>query len=388
MKFKRLVLLLTIFVCLEGSHALADVRFAVLCDSRNSMEYAKCSDNNSGVSPTLGIVVEDILDKHRAAAVNLMLFPGDMMSGYFKRDASSVAECNRQSLTRWKEILRPATDAGIALRVTAGNHEVLGFKPSLANVRCGKNRPYTPEPANFAAFKEVLGDALEGNPGPASDMGLTYSFDLDDCHFVLLTAYTMYQNNSFSNETIKWLQDDLEKAKEAGKKIFVASHPPAFPGGGHMWDSLPFYDPKYDCDGYDGRFGIDHRTERDRFWNILKKNGVIAYFCGHEHNIQVQQVEGVWHVVSGGLTPKLYPLNGVKNDERRNTILYDGEFQNQRASVNWPWNDGQKSYAGWCLVNVQSDKVTMEVFGSENPPKNKSELTSLKVFELWKAPEK
>ena len=155
-----------------------------------------------------------------------------------------------------------------------------------------------------------------------------------------------------------------------------------------MWDSLPFYDPKYDCDGYDGRFGIDHRTERDRFWNILKKNGVIAYFCGHEHNIQVQQVEGVWHVVSGGLTPKLYPLNGVKNDERRNTILYDGEFQNQRASVNWPWNDGQKSYAGWCLVNVQSDKVTMEVFGSENPPKNKSELTSLKVFELWKAPEK
>jgi hypothetical protein len=72
-------------------------------------------------------------------------------------------------------------------------------------------------------FKEVLGDALEGSPGPASDMGLTYSFDLEDCHFVLLTAYTMYQNNSFSNETIRWLQDDLEKAKEAGKKIEVSA---------------------------------------------------------------------------------------------------------------------------------------------------------------------
>jgi hypothetical protein len=93
--------------------------------------------------------------------------------------------------------------------------------------------------------------------------------------------------------------------KQRNKKIFVPH--PLVSGGGHMWDSLPFYDPKYDCDGYDSRFGIDHRTERDRFWNILKKNGVIAYFCGHEHNIQVQQVEGVWHVVSGGLTPKLSP---------------------------------------------------------------------------------
>ncbi len=203
MKFKRLVLLLIILVCLGGSHALADVRFAVLCDSRNSMEYAKCGDNNSGVSPTLGTVVEDILYKHRAAAVNLILFPGDMISGYFKRDASSVAECNRHSLTRWREILGPAMDAGIALRVTVGNHEILGQEPSLAHTRCGRSRPYTPQHANLTVFKEVLGDALEGSPGPASDMGLTYSFDLDDCHFVLLTAYTMYQNNSFSNETMK-----------------------------------------------------------------------------------------------------------------------------------------------------------------------------------------
>lgn len=381
-KIKQLIFLLMILVSLGSAQAWGELRFAVLCDSRSALDHVKCSENNGGVSETLGVVAQDILDKHKAAAIKLMLFPGDMTAGVFKRDASSVAECNRHSLTRWKETLLPLLDAGMALRVTVGNHEVLSSDPSERDIRCGKNRPYTPEMANFKVFKEVLGEMLGGDPGPDSDLGLTYSFDVDDCHFAILTAYTMFQDNSFSNETIQWLEDDLQKARAAGKKIFVASHPPAFPGGGHLWDSLPFYDPKYDCRGYDGRFGIDRRRERDRFWNILKTHGVIAYFCGHEHNIQVQEVEGVWHVVSGGLTPKLYPLNGAPKDERKNTILYDGQFQNPRASVIWPWNDGKNSYAGWCLVTVQGDKVTLEVFGSEKLPKSKSELASVKTFVL------
>ncbi|HMK34117.1 MAG TPA: metallophosphoesterase [Desulfomonilaceae bacterium] len=344
------------------------------------MSAAQCS---SAVSPVLPVVVRDILARNDEEAIKLVLFPGDLITGGLPREASSVAECNRTSLGQWRETMNPLQNKGILLRITAGNHEILSTDPLVAAVRCGKSSwPYTPDLQSFRVFREAMDDLMEGNKGPDSDLGLTYSFDLDSCHFVLLTAYTLFENNSFSNETITWLEKDLAEAERTGKKIFVASHPPAFPGGGHMWDSLPYFDPTYSCQGYDGRFGIDRRTERDRFWNILKKYNVVAYFCGHEHLLQVQEVDGVWHVVSGGLTPKLYHLNGADVDTKRNTILYDGKFQNPRASVNWPWDDGRKSYWGWSLVTVEGDQVKLDVFGSETLPRTPADLKLLKSFVL------
>jgi hypothetical protein len=189
----------------------------------------------------------------------------------------------------------------------------------------------------------------------------------------------MLQNNSFSEETLKWLESDLAQARRAGLRLFVASHPPAFPGGGHMWNSLSFFDPSYTCDDYSG---IDRRKERDRFWNILKKHDVVAYFCGHEHNIQIQNVEGCWHVVSAGLTERLYPLNGSSTDTQRNRILYDGAWQNPRASTIWPWKDGPKTVWGWCLVTVEGPKITLDVFGSSHKPESANDFKKLKTFVL------
>jgi len=344
------------------------------------MRGLRCVDDNRGVSPLLRIMVEDIRARHQAAAIKLVLFPGDMISGIWPRDAPSVAECNGIMLGHWRETMKPLAEAGMAIRVTLGNHEAAVMDPGEPGTRCGgHNWPYRPRLENFEVVRRLVGEMMTGNRGPESDLGFTYSFDIGGCHFVLLAAYTMFQNNAFSNETLQWLEEDLRKAEGSGKKLFVASHPPAFPGGGHMWDCLSFYDPDYSCDNYSG---IDRRKERDRFWNILKKHKVIAYFCGHEHNIQVQKVEGVWHVVSAGLTPKLYPLNGAPLDKRPNRILYNGKLQNPRASLNWPWNDGRRSYWGWCLVTVEGNRVRMEVFGSEKPPSSSKDLRLLKRFDL------
>ncbi len=355
-------------------------RFAVLCDSRGDARTNKCSDDNSGVSPALAVVVGDILERSKTHPIRLILFPGDMISGYLKRDAETVAECNRTQLQHWRNTVKPLEEAGMTLRVTMGNHDTDTLGASQLGVRCSPHaRPYIPALDNFKVFKELLGDWLVGNPGPASDLGLTYSFDAGGCHFAMLAAYTMFQNNSFSNETFQWLEQDLSEASAKGMPLFVASHPPAFPGAGHLWDSLSFFDPDYRCDYY---AGIDRRTERDRFWNVLKKHKVVAYLAGHEHLIQVQEVEGVWHVVSAGLTKRLYTLNGAENDKKRNTILYDGQFQNPRASVNWPWNGSKKSYWGWCLVTVDGRRITMDVYGSDRFPTTRSDLSLLKSFTL------
>jgi hypothetical protein len=80
--------------------------------------------------------------------------------------------------------------------------------------------------------------------------------------------------------------------------------------------------------------------------NILKQFGVVAYLCGHEHNIQVQEVEGVWHLISGGVPPKLYPLYGALDDKLLNNQLYDGAFQNPGASQIWPRNDKKQKFLG------------------------------------------
>ncbi len=357
-------------------------RFAAFCDSRGDLLTDKCADGDSDVSSVLPVIVEDVLYRHRTTPIRLVVFPGDMISGALKRDQPSVADCNRLQLQQWRNTIKPILDAGIDMRVTAGNHEMITVSKAEFDVRCSPhNWPYTSSQDNVNILKEILGDMLSPAPGPTPDMGLTYSFDAGGCHFVFLAAYTMYENNSFSNETLKWLENDLKAASEKGFHIMVASHAPAFPGGGHMWDCIPFFDPEYACDYYSG---IDRRKDRDRFWNILKEFNTVAYFCGHEHNIQVQEVEGVWQIVSAGITAKLYELNGSKKDRKRNTTLYDGRFQNPRASVKWPWDDRRKAYWGWCMVTVDGNNISLEVFGSDSLPTKRSDLKLLKSFSLRK----
>lgn len=358
-------------------------RFAIFSDSRGNLITNACSDDNSGVSTILPLLRDHVLNIHETTPIELVLFPGDMMAGYFPRDALSTAECNRIQLTRWRDIMKPFSDKGIPIRVTAGNHEAASYDLSKGDIRCGEHsRAYLPAFENFQVFKEVLGDMLGEKNGPKSDLGLTYSFDIHGCHFAVITSYTMYENNSFSNETMQWLDSDLKAAHEKGLKLFVVSHSPAFPGGGHTWDSLPFFDPTYTCFDYSG---IDRRKERDRFWNVLKRHGVLAYLCGHEHNTQVQLVDGVWHVIAGGLTQKLYKFNGAEDDTKRNLILYDGHFQNPRASVNWPWDYNKKSHWGWAMITVQENSVTMDVYGTSKQPESFQDLKKLKSFTLWEA---
>jgi len=381
----RFVFLALIFSTMGTQEIYGDVfRFVVTSDTRGDVYAKKCADNNSGISPVLKPALESVLEVHKNRKIDLFLFPGDMIAGYNKRDTPSAAVCNKEQLSSWKQMMQVIPDSGIRLQVTLGNHEVIAMPPQGLK-KCGEHlSEYVPSVDNLMVAQEILADYYGGNAGPASDYGFTYSFDMGPCHFTVLNSYTMLHANSFSEETMRWLMDDLAKAKEGNKKLFVISHAPAFPGSRHMWGSLPLFDPTYNCDGYDPRFGIDRRTERDRFWNILKSNNVTAYFCGHEHNTQIQLVEGVWHVLAGGLTKELYPLNGALNDKRPNTALYDGKFQNPRATTIWPWDENKKSYWGWCLISVEGDGIKLEVYGNDTLPTKGEDFKILKTFELSK----
>jgi len=130
------------------------------------------------------------------------------------------------------------------------------------------------------------------NIGPSGCPETTYSLDYDSAHLVVINEYCDIDGDNVTDGDItdhlyKWLENDL--AATAKEHIFVFGHEPAYPQPDadngrvrHMDDSLNA-----------------HPANRDRFWNLLKSAGVVAYFCGHTHNYSTVQIDGVWQVDSG-----------------------------------------------------------------------------------------
>ena len=130
------------------------------------------------------------------------------------------------------------------------------------------------------------------NVGPSGCVETTYSFDLENSHFVVLNQY--YDGSSdigtdgdVSDALFNWLESDL--ATTTKSHIFVFGHEPAYPQPDeyngrlrHLGDSLDKYE-----------------QNRDRFWSLLSTANVDAYFCGHTHNYSSYYYNGVWQVDAG-----------------------------------------------------------------------------------------
>ena len=130
------------------------------------------------------------------------------------------------------------------------------------------------------------------NPGPTGCPTTTYSFDYENAHFVVLNEYCDSSgeddtDGDVSDHLYDWLVNDLRNTDKT--HVFVFGHEPAYPQPDadngrvrHVGDSL---------DKYPAR--------RDRFWDRLQDDHVVAYFCGHTHNYSAVNIDGVWQVDAG-----------------------------------------------------------------------------------------
>ena len=128
--------------------------------------------------------------------------------------------------------------------------------------------------------------------GPSGCATTTYSFDRESAHFVMLNEYCDSGGDAVTDGDVPdhlydWLVEDLSLTDKP--LIFVLGHEPAYPqpdaANGrlrHTGDSLDAYP-----------------AHRDRFWQLLRDAGVVAYICGHTHNYSVVQIDGVWQVDVG-----------------------------------------------------------------------------------------
>lgn len=135
-------------------------------------------------------------------------------------------------------------------------------------------------PAGDDTFMKAIAPWYPPNGPALAPRGTIFSFDKNNCHFVITNPYWRYPGGGYTDEQLKWLEQDLRASTRTFK--FVFGHEPAFPVARHVGDSLD----------------ANHET-RDRFWQILADNGAQAFFCGHTHNLSHVLKNGVYQIDGG-----------------------------------------------------------------------------------------
>jgi len=135
-------------------------------------------------------------------------------------------------------------------------------------------------------------DIKDRNKGPIPCSETTYSFDYRNVHFVVLNEYCNDESDEDSSGDISdllynWLVNDLYQAGDKIKLVF--GHEPAYPEPDKLSGRLRHEDDSLN----------EYPANRDRFWNLLKEENILAYFCGHTHNYSTYNYDGIWQIDAG-----------------------------------------------------------------------------------------
>ena len=163
--------------------------------------------------------------------------------------------------------------------------EKFGFDVSPEKTPDGQNLYFAlgnhdAPPTGDDIFVETIAPWYPANGPALAPRGTVFSFDRDDCHFVITNPYWRYPSGGYTDEQLEWIEQDLRASTRTFK--FVFGHEPAFPLSRHIGDSLDA-----------------NPVNRDRFWQILKDNGALAFFCGHTHNLSHSIKNGVYQIDNG-----------------------------------------------------------------------------------------
>lgn len=345
-----------LFFCFFTASIFAQsFKFAALSDSRGT--------DNGVNSVMLSKLVNHLVANH--PDVQFVLFPGDLVDGS-KTDPNKTL----RQLEYWKKIMEPIYNAPNMiwpkLWITVGNHEV----------------QHRDDEANF---KRLFNNVFMN--GPDDEKGLTYSFDYQNAHFVFVTTDRWYYGNLDDTTDDKrdwhyikhldWLRNDLASAKERGIQwIFILSHEPAFPIGGHLRDALPNLGLNFKLPADSSK--LWYLKQRDKFWDICKEFGVTAYICGHEHIYGRQSVDGIHQIIVGSSGAPLYFFNPrfveVFDKAPGKELSYEDAIPYYQI-LNYHYGEGKNSQASEDFVGHRAfEYITVEVF------EDKAEVTTYGCF--------
>ncbi len=388
-----------------------DVRTAPDAGSRKPFTFAFASDSRAGVGGGEESIegvnyagLKAVLAGAKTHGADLFLFGGDLVNGYTSSEKRFLTQ-----LDSWR---RACDQVAFSMPIYEGmgNHEQVGDYFEVPDPeRDGKvilmYRDRSDEKSVEALFSARFVNppgSCYGNAHPdseRSDFGgveregpgygeTVYSFNYDNCHFVSINSNYWVTGVHHSYNTarwpsdhdgvayalslfggnregyllpgqLEWLEIDLDVAQSDPDIdwIFIFTHEPAFPTGGHAYDAMFWRDrERTGNDGLNdsGAPRGDVIDMRNRFWNILSSHDkVLAFMCGDEHNYSRTLIDSdihptyeapVWHFVSGGAGAPFYA---------------------QDTTV--PWTDHVKAFSPvnhYCIFHVDGKRVGLSVYAT------------------------
>ena len=299
------------------------VNFAT--NGQTKWRFAVVGDTHVGSSDTIAEMIPFML----ADNIECLLVPGDIAEGGL---ASSSAKLQTQ-LEHWQSLLKPLYDKGIGIYPIYGNHE-----------NDAKN--------NTVAWNNVFSSsyALPQN-GPSGEVNFTYSFAHKNALFIGLDDY---KNIHKVNQT--WLDKELAANKQP--HVFVFGHESAF---------KVFH---ADC--------LDDSVEaRNTFWQSLSQAGVKVYFCGHDHFVDVANVDDgdgntnndvIQYLVGtgGGWLMSQYNYNGTNTPYSLQGLFHDMEFGYALVELSGDGNNDRNVTITWKKRNWNNSTLKYEYINTQN----------------------
>lgn len=262
--------------------AASTFRFIVWSDTRTGLsELSALSSQGKEMNPVMTLYIGDLCD------------------------SGATHSC----LDEWKKSLNGGSNNGLAHITFAsrGNHDA-------ANTDIWQSY------FNFSGVAKSIGAVHFSS----YRQNLTYSFDYDNSHFVVIDIPNGEGASSLSSAAIAWLDADLSAAENRGLTFaFIAFHAPIY-------------------------YVDDHpEAVSGRLITVLNSHPIVsATFHGHEHvlayvHIDSTRISAVTHpfeeFVSGGAGAKLYACSAGRSDWCR-------------------------SMAGFFLVTVSGNSFTVEAY--------------------------
>lgn len=344
----------------DGRGRIAEGRSATFAtwpapDEDTRLTFAVLSDSRSG----LGTADEQYAGTNRQVLGDLMLgalregarftvFVGDLIDGY-RTHAGAV----RYELRAWQKAIEPV-GASMPIYEAMGNHEALieYWTPGWA---IGAVSPTSMEALFAERFVNPDNGPAAADGAPPYDENV-YSFDAGPAHLAVINSNYFWRSHFWRDDhpaagrgfgegwvddaQLEWLDADLAAARERGQRhLFVFTHEPGFPNGGHVSDGM----------WWEGRHP-EMLAQRDRLFRLLARHGVAAIFHGDEHNYSRTRVHDglvdglerpLWQVISGGAGAPYYAQERAVPwaadvrafDARQHFVLVEIDGDDARARV-------------------------------------------------------
>ena len=168
-----------------------------------------------------------------------------------------------------------------------------------------------------------------------------YSFAFRNCYFIVLPF------RHPKDEQLKWLEDELKKASEAKKHIFILNHVLFFTIGAKGKDEVP---------------NIETPITK-----LFKQYGVKAVFSGHDHGYYRTVRNGIPYFVSAGGGATIYAAKRLSEALSEDVYYYGVPETFGKAEQDKRYmlhkNDGQpnkitdKPDQFMCVIDVDGDKI-------------------------------